>query len=120
MAFTLLRVVEPRTVPTAGRLPASVRAIVVSELAALNDRLVREARRYVSSVTARIKRAGWTVRAEVRTGAPLAELLDVVDETDADLRVVGARTRRGLERALLGSVAAGALDRARVPVLVVR
>lgn len=95
-------------------------AIAVSGLAALKDRLVRGARRYVSSATARIKRADWTVRAEVRTGAPLAGLLDVVDETDADLLVVGARARRGLERALLGNVAAGALDRSRVPVLVVR
>ena len=119
-AVVVVRVIEPRTVPTVGRLPPSVRAVVVRELAALNKKLMRDAHREVNSAAARLKRAGWTVRVEVRTGAPLAGLLDVVDRTDADLFVVGARATSGLARALLGSVATGALNRSRVPVLVVR
>lgn len=118
-AVVVVRVIEPRTLPTAGRLPASVRAIVVRELAALNEKLMRDARREVNSAAARLRRARWTVRAEVRTGAPLAGLLDVVDRSDANVLVVGARATGGLDRALLGSVAAGALNRSRVPVLVV-
>ena len=116
---TVVRVVEPRAVPTAGRLPASLRAIVLSELAAMNATLVREARRDVDSAVARLRRAGWKVRGDVWTGTPLVGLLKVIDQTKADLLVVGARATSGVKRALLGSVAAGALDRSAVPVLVV-
>ena len=117
---TVVRVVEPRIVPTAGRLPSWLRTIVLSELAATNAALVREARRDVDAAASRLRRGGWTVRAEVRTGTPLAGLLEMVDRTNADLLVVGARAARGLKRTLLGSVAAGVLDRSAVPVLVVR
>jgi nucleotide-binding universal stress UspA family protein len=120
ITVTVVRVVEPRILHTAGRLPASLRAVVLSELAAMNAALTSEARRDVDATAERLKRAGWAVRAEVWTGAPLASLLEVVDRTNADLLVVGARAKRGLKRALLGSVAAGALDRSAAPVLVVR
>jgi len=42
-----------------------------------------------------------------------------VDGAKAHLLVVGARATSGVKRALLGSVAVGALNRCRVPVLVV-
>jgi nucleotide-binding universal stress UspA family protein len=119
LAATVVCVVEPRSVPTAGRLPSWLRSIVLSELAAVNAALVREARRHVDTAAARLRRAGWTARAEVLTGTPLAGLLDTADRTNADLLVVGARAKSGVNRALLGSVAAGALDRSAVPVLVV-
>ena len=114
---TVVRVVEPRIVPTAGRLPAWLRAIVLSELAAVNATLVRAARRDVDAAATRLRRAGWRVRAEVLTGAPLVGVLEMVDRTNADLLVVGARAKSGFKRALLGSVAAGMLDRSTVPVL---
>jgi nucleotide-binding universal stress UspA family protein len=117
---TVVRVVEPRTVPTAGRLPASIRAIALREVAMMNRARLDRARRDVESAAARLKTPGRSVRAEVVSGAPLAALLDVVDRTDAHLLVVGARAVRGVARALLGSVASGALNDARVPVLVVR
>jgi nucleotide-binding universal stress UspA family protein len=55
----------------------------------------------------------------VRRGAPLPELLAAVATARADVLVVGARGASGVERLLLGSVAEGALARARLPVLVV-
>jgi nucleotide-binding universal stress UspA family protein len=60
------------------------------------------------------------VRTELRVGTPLAELLDVVRRSRSHLLMVGARAVAGVERALIGSVAEGALDRSPVPVLVVR
>jgi nucleotide-binding universal stress UspA family protein len=86
----------------------------------MNATLVREARRDVDSAVAKLRRAGWTVRGEVRKGTPLAGLLEVVGRAKAYLVVIGARAKSGVKRALLGSVAAGALDRSVVPVLVVR
>jgi nucleotide-binding universal stress UspA family protein len=118
--IVVVRVVEPRTVPSAGRLPAALRSIVLTELAAVNERLMAAARRDVETMVKRLQRAGWQARADVRAGAPLVGLLDAVEHRDADLLIVGARATSGVKRALLGSVAAGALDRSPVPVLVVR
>ena len=71
-------------------------------------------------VVARLRSAGWTVKMEVRSGAPLVELLDVVEQRNGDLLMVGARAARGVQRALLGSVAEGALKLSPVPVIIVR
>jgi len=105
-SITVVRVVEPIALPTGVRLP--------------NKELVRRARRDVDAAASRLRRSGWTARADVRTGEPLATLLDVVNLTGSDLLIVGARGARGLRRALLGSVAVGALNRSSTPVLVVR
>jgi nucleotide-binding universal stress UspA family protein len=120
MTAIVVRIVEPMIVPTAGRLPAWLKRIVLSELAATNAALVREARRDVDAAASRLRRAGWRVRGEVRTRTPLAGLLDTLDRTHGDVLVVGARAARGLRRRLLGSVAAGALDRSPAPVLIAR
>lgn len=119
-AITVVRVVEPIAVPTRGLFPKAVRAALLHNTAVLNKQLMERARRDVDAAGARLRRAGWTVRAEIRSGAPLATLLDAVDGGGCDLLIVGARGAHGLRRALLGSVAAGALNRSRVPVLVVR
>jgi nucleotide-binding universal stress UspA family protein len=120
LSITVVRVVEPIALPTAGLLPGSVRATLLHNAAMLNRQLLRRARRDVDAAASRLRRQGWTVRTAARTGAPLATLLDVVNRTRGDLLIVGARGARGLRRVLLGSVAAGALNRCPVPVLVVR
>ena len=57
----------------------------------------------------------------VTAGADLADsLLKLVDETDADLLVIGARRRSPVGKALLGSVAQTILLEANLPVLVVK
>jgi nucleotide-binding universal stress UspA family protein len=118
--ITVVRVVEPLSVPTAVFLPASMKASVRQRVRALNAERMRRTRREMQVVVARLTSAGWSSRMEVRSGAPLAELLDAVEQCGGDLLVVGARAARGLERALLGSVAEGALNLSPVPVLVVR
>jgi nucleotide-binding universal stress UspA family protein len=67
-----------------------------------------------------MERGGWRAQASVRTGVPLAEILQAVKEARADLLVLGARGTGGLARVLLGSVADGAIRLATVPVLVVK
>ena len=118
--ITVVRVNEPIVVPTAGRLPASVRATILHNAAQLNKERLSRARRDADAAATRLRRAGWRTRTEVRSGAPLAELLDVVQKSECDLLIVGARGARGLRGALLGSVATGALNRSPAPVLVVR
>jgi nucleotide-binding universal stress UspA family protein len=114
----LLRVVEPVRPPSTGLLPARARALIAQEASELEGERVATARRELETARARLARAGWRVRTEIRMGRPLEELL--ATSRDADVLVVGARGIGAVERLLLGSVAEGALTRAPVPVLVVR
>jgi nucleotide-binding universal stress UspA family protein len=117
---TLVRVVEPITLPTAGLLPKAVRATLARNAAMVNEQRLRLARRDVEAAAARLERAKWRVRTDVRHGTALTALLEAVDRTGADLLIVGAQGARDLRKVLLGSVAAGVLNRSPVPVLVVR
>jgi len=56
----------------------------------------------------------------LRTGPPWEEVLAAAKELHADLIVLGTHGRRGLNRALLGSVAEKVVRMAEVPVLTVR
>jgi nucleotide-binding universal stress UspA family protein len=114
----VLRVVERVRLPSTGLLPARARALIAQEAADLEREHVALARRELETARARLARAGWRVKVEVRMGRPLEELLAA--SSDADVLVVGARGVGGVERLLLGSVAEGAVTRATVPVLVVR
>jgi nucleotide-binding universal stress UspA family protein len=60
------------------------------------------------------------VKAEVRRGVPLTELLKAVSAGRADVVVVGARGVGAMERLFLGSVAEGTLAHAAIPVLIVK
>lgn len=64
--------------------------------------------------------AGREVHAALLGGAPAAEVARFAAEGKADLVVVGARRRKGLERAVLGSVAEGIVRHAPCAVLVAR
>ncbi len=55
----------------------------------------------------------------LREGSAEDEILAVAEEQGVDLIVVGTHGRRGLTRALLGSVSESVLRDAKVPVLVV-
>lgn len=114
----LVNVVEPVTAPSIGRLPASIRTRILGELATMNEEKRRQGQTLVDAGVARLQRAGWKAEGEIRPGAPLASLLKAVAEHRGDVLVVGARAVSGLERALLGSVAAGALNNSPVVLLV--
>lgn len=117
----LVDVVEPVSAPaSAALLPPSARALLRREAKKLNEERARTAYDTLNAGVARLKRCGWSASGEVRPGAPLERLLAAADDHRADVLVVGARGVSGLERALLGSVANGALNRSARPVLVVR
>jgi nucleotide-binding universal stress UspA family protein len=114
----LLSVVEAGRLPSMALLPQRVRAVIAGEAANLERERVAAARRLLEATRARLARAGWRVRIDVRAGQPLEELLAAASDTD--VLVVGARGVGGVERLLIGSVAEGAVSRAPTPVLVVR
>jgi nucleotide-binding universal stress UspA family protein len=78
------------------------------------------AREALSKVAARVGGAGVPIASEVREGAAWREVQSFVREHGVDLVVVGSHGRRGLSRALLGSVAEKVVRTAPCPVLVVR
>jgi nucleotide-binding universal stress UspA family protein len=90
------------------------------EVAARHRTQVARAKRELDSASGPLRRAGWIVRTVVPSGAPLRELLAAARTTRADMVVVGAQGASGLKRMILGSVTEGALNRSRLPVLVVR
>jgi nucleotide-binding universal stress UspA family protein len=116
----VVRVVEPARPPSGALVPSSVRGLATRHVATLNARALRTARAQARTATAALEGAGWRARATVRLGQPLPELAEAVAEARAGLLVLGARGTGGIERLLLGSVAEGALDRARVSVLIAR
>jgi nucleotide-binding universal stress UspA family protein len=66
-----------------------------------------------------VRARGVGVQVIVRSGDPARTLLEVADDVNADLVVVGTRGRGGPAELLLGSVARTVADRARRPTLVV-
>jgi nucleotide-binding universal stress UspA family protein len=117
----VVNVVEPATAPgSVARLPSATRAEIRHRLSEENEQRLREAQECVAAAVARLQRAGWQASSDIRVGAPVASLLTSTQEHRADLLVVGARATSGIERALLGSVANALLNRAAMPVLLVR
>ena len=69
----------------------------------------------------KIKEAGGEIaQAHPRLGRPYAEIVQLAEELDAGMVVVGSRGEGGVRRALLGSVADSVVRHAHCPVLVVR
>jgi nucleotide-binding universal stress UspA family protein len=83
-----------------GRALGRTMTLVEAELRAIRDR-------------------GIGARTVVRSGDPASTLVEVADDVDADLVVVGSRGHSGQGELLLGSVARTVADRVRRPTLVV-
>lgn len=66
------------------------------------------------------KAAGVEIKTVLRQGIAVDEVHSVADEVNADLIVVGTHGRRGLARALLGSVAENVIRTSTRPVLAIR
>lgn len=65
-------------------------------------------------------RAGIAIEHRLEYGDPAAVILEVAQETGADLIVMGTHGRTGLRRLLMGSVAERVVRKASCPVLTVR
>jgi nucleotide-binding universal stress UspA family protein len=78
------------------------------------------AERYLTNLTEDMKKRGFKVRAEVKTGLQVAaEIIDFAKENGVDLIIMCTHGRSGITRWVLGSVAHKVLTRAETPVLLV-
>ncbi len=109
---------EPLWVPrVTRRLPSDMRASLRGEALRFNRKQRRLAEAQADAAAAILRRGGWSAKVEVRAGAPLETLLEACSDLRGDVLAVGARGAAGFT--LPGSVATGALNHARIPVLVV-
>ena len=83
-------------------------------------RIMAIAQEGLTASVERFRARGVPLRPVLRTGVPWEEINAVAADESADLIVVGTHGRRGLSRALLGSVAERLIRTATRPVLVVR
>jgi nucleotide-binding universal stress UspA family protein len=87
----------------------------VDLLTPIEDAARKELERTLAEVRAKVP----TATAVLRRGVAWVEVLNAVEEANADLVVMGTHGRRGLSRALLGSVAEKLVRSSPVPVLTV-
>jgi len=84
------------------------------------SRIADAARVSLESAAEQRRGRGVPIDTQLREGAPAEEILRVADDVGADLVVIGTHGRRGLARALLGSVAEHVIRTSHRPVVTIR
>lgn len=85
------------------------------------DAATAEAKGALGDATRSLEAAGITVTAStVESHSIYRGILETANSVGADLIVMGSHGRRGLEKLVLGSVAAQVLAHAHLPILIVR
>ncbi len=87
----------------------------------LDRRLEERGRELLDAEVERVRSAGGTVaQAHLMRGEVAREIVDLAEDVEAGLIVMGSRGRGGIRRALMGSVSDSVMRHAHCPVLVVR
>ena len=85
------------------------------------ERTSPESRRLLDEQVRHIEEAGGTVaEAHLRLGRPDDQIVQVGEELNVGLIVIGSRGHGGVRRALMGSISDSVIRHAHCPVLVVR
>jgi len=114
----VLTSLPPLYSPPLSPMPQQARRLALEGIRKAELAREKRARARLERAAGVLRRCGWSVETLLTPQAPLLSLLEAVRTFDADALVVGARGVSGLERVLLGSVANGALERSRCPVIV--
>ncbi len=83
-------------------------------------RISEASRSALDATMARIKSRGVPTESLLREGVPWEEINSAAEAVQADLVVIGTHGRRGLTRALLGSVAENVVRTANRPIVTIR
>jgi nucleotide-binding universal stress UspA family protein len=110
--FLILHVV-PSLFPLSVPVPPNL-------ISQLNKDLNESAQNLVESVAAELRSAGRKVSTAVREGKPTRQILALAASDGCDVIVVGAHSRTGIEKFMLGSVSMAVASAASCSVLVVR
>jgi nucleotide-binding universal stress UspA family protein len=94
---------------------------VAREYPDLMSDIERTERELLDEEVEKVRSAGGTVaQAHLSMGRAASEIVDVAEEIEAGLIVMGSTGQGGIRRALLGSVSESVVKHAHCPVLVVR
>ncbi|MEX1018239.1 MAG: universal stress protein [Litorilinea sp.] len=88
--------------------------------AELMERWVEEAKQYLQQLQATFTEKGITTKGFVEQGPVVRTILEVAEREDVDLIALASHGRTGLGRVFYGSVAAGLLQQADRPMLLIR
>ena len=81
----------------------------------------QEGRKVLEAEVERVRSAGGTVaHSHLMMGEVVRDIVDLAEDLGAGLIVMGSRGRRGMRRALMGSVSDSVVRHAHCPVMVVR
>ena len=119
----LFRVVPPAKVPATGMgMPGSVSMYEMAvEATEMETQVgVKRARNQINTRRRQLEEAGVTARSEVVVGDPATMIKKFAKKEKVDLIVMTTRARRGIRRALLGSVADDIVKSNVAPVLLLR
>jgi nucleotide-binding universal stress UspA family protein len=87
----------------------------------VSDKIAQKGKAIADETVHRLREAGVPeVESHVEEGHPGEVIAEMATKLDADLIVMGTHGRRGLERALMGSVAREVANTASVPLLLVK
>ncbi len=112
--LVLLQVVEPviSTVDASGMVPYYDVELV--------NRWMAEAKTYLAGVQAALHTRGIEAKTVVEDGSVVLSIVKVAQRENADLIALASHGRTGLARVFYGSVAAGILNQADRPLLIIR
>ncbi len=82
--------------------------------------VLKEAKAYLEHLAQKLEAKGLEATAVVKHGMVVQTILEVADEEQADLIAMASHGRSGLGRVFYGSVAAGILQQADRPLLLIR
>lgn len=110
--ITLLHAVDPTAASIAEIDPSG------TALAPWLNAICEAGHSLLHAAEARVKSEGLPVRAIFEQGNPVEEILWAADREGCDLIVMGCHGRRGLVRAVMGSVSEAVVRAAHVPVMI--
>jgi nucleotide-binding universal stress UspA family protein len=110
----LLQVIEP------ANLGLTTRDGSTMYLLGLIEQRTNEARAYLEGKRQELRAKKLEVRTQVAYGPVVGTILDCAEREQADLIAIASHGRSGLSRVFYGSVAAGVLNQAKQPLLLIR
>jgi nucleotide-binding universal stress UspA family protein len=110
----LLQVVEPMVV---GVSPYDAGSLYLADEI---NRRTEEAKHYLARLQDQLRSQGVETQTQVEYGPVVSTILELADQHNIDLIAMASHGRTGLARVFYGSVAAGILNRAERPLLVIR
>lgn len=112
--LVLLQIVEPVVAPMT---PYGTATYYDGDLV---TRAMEEAKRYLAGRQGELQAHGFATKCLVESGPIVAVILEVAAREQAELIEIASHGRSGLQRVFYGSVAAGLLNQADRPLLLIR